>query len=215
MREDTDRLIERLAHDAAPVTPLSPPLLRAGAFVAIVSAVMAAFAAFGGNARETLAHFANMPFTMELAGAALGGIGAIVAAVVLSIPGRSRSWFYLPLPGIALWLVGGGLQCYREVEGLGYVAKSLFASQDCFLFILSAGVPTAAAAYFLLRRSLSIDVVRVTALAAMGGALMAAVLLQFVHVHATNPVDFGTHVVAVVAVMLFAIAAGRIDLARR
>ena len=215
MREDTDKLIERLAHDAASVRPLAPPLLRAGAFVAIVSAFMAAFAAFGGNAGETLAHFADMPFTMELVGAALGGVGAVVAAMVLSIPGRSRLWFYLPLPGVALWLVGGGLQCYREVEALGYVARSMFASQACFLFILSAGVPTAAVAYFLLRRSLSIDVVRVTALAAMGGALMAAVLLQFVHVHGTNPVDFGTHVVAVVAVMLFAIVAGRIDVARR
>jgi len=95
------------------------------------------------------------------------------------------------------------------------VPASLFASRECFAFILSAGVPTAGAAYLLLRRSLSIDVVRVTTLASLGAALLAAVLLQFVHAHGTNPVDFATHVVAVVTLMLFATAAGQIAFARR
>ena len=214
MRESTDKLIERLAHEAAPVKPLSPPLLRAGVFLVAVSAVMAALAFWGGRVADTLAHLTSMPFTAELAGAALGAVGAIVAAVMLSIPGRSPRWFYLPLPGVALWLIGGGWQCYHQID-LGYVPTSLFASRECFAFILSAGIPTAGAAFLLLRRSLSVDVVRVTALASLGAALMATVLLQFVHAHGTNPVDFATHVVAVVMLMLFAVAAGQIALARR
>ena len=215
MRESTDKLIERLAHEAAPVKPLAPPLLRASVFLVAVSFVMAAFALWGGRVADTLTHLTSMPFTAELAGAALGGVGAIVAAVMLSIPGRSPRWFYLPLPGIVLWLIGGGWQCYYQIEDLGYVPTSLFASRDCFAFIVGAGIPTAGAAFLLLRRSLSVDVVRVTALASLGAALMASVLLQFVHAHGTNPVDFATHVVAVATLMLFAVAAGQIAQARR
>lgn len=214
MRDDTNGLIERLAADAAPVKPLAPPLLRTSAFLAGLGALMAAFAVLGGHVEATITHLASIPFAAELGGAALAGAGAIVAAVMLSIPGRSRLWFYLPLPGIALWLIGGGLECYRQIDVLGYVPTSLFASSACFTFITTVGAPTAAAAYFLLRRSLSVDVARVTALAGLGAALLAAALLQFIHAHGTNPVDFGTHVVAVVLLMLLAMASGRLAFER-
>ncbi len=212
---DTDELIETLAQDAKPVRPLAPPLLRAGLLLAVLFAAMGALVAFGGHVEETLAHLARMPFTLELVGAVAAGVGAIVAAVMLSIPGRARAWLYLPLPGLALWLAGGGLECYRQVEELGYVPTTLFASQDCFVFIVSAGLPAAAAAYIFLRRHLSVDAVRVAALAGLGAALLAAALLQFIHAHGTNPVDFGTHVIAVVLLMLTAMAVGRFDFGRR
>lgn len=212
---DTDELIETLAQDAKPVRPLAPPLLRAGLLLAVLFAAMGALVAFGGHVEETLAHLARMPFTLELIGAVAAGVGAIVAAVMLSIPGRARAWLYLPLPGLALWLAGGGLECYRQVEELGYVPTTLFASQDCFVFIVSAGLPAAAAAYIFLRRHLSVDAVRVAALAGLGAALLAAALLQFIHAHGTNPVDFGTHVIAVVLLMLAAMAVGRFDFGRR
>jgi hypothetical protein len=211
---DTSKLIDNLAQDAKPVKPLASPLLRAGMLLAALLAMMVGFAAFGGHVTETIAHLASMPFTLELGGALLAGVSAIVAAVTLSIPGRSQAWAYLPLPGLALWLIGGGLECYRQVENFGYVAKSLFASQDCFFFIIGAGLPTAAATYIFLRRYLSIDAVRVTGLAALGAALLAATLLQFVHAQGTNPVDFVTHIVAVTLLMLLAMAIPRLD-ARR
>lgn len=212
---DTDELIETLAQDAKPVRPLAPPLLRAGLLLAVLFAAMGALVAFGGHVEETLAHLARMPFTLELIGAVAAGVGAIIAAVMLSIPGRARAWLYLPLPGLALWLAGGGLECYRQMEELGYVPTTLFASQDCFIFIVSAGLPAAAAAYIFLRRHLSVDAVRVAALAGLGAALLAAALLQFIHAHGTNPVDFGTHVIAVVLLMLTAMAVGRLDFGRR
>jgi hypothetical protein len=170
---------------------------------------MGGLAAFGGHVGDTFAKLASVPFTAELTGALLAGVGAVIAAVMLSIPGRSPNWLYLPAPGLALWLAGGGLECYRQVVELGYAPASVFASRDCFVFIMSAGLPTAAAAYVFLRRTLSVDVVRVLALAGLGAALLAATLLQFIHAHGTNPVDFATHVVAVVLLMLFGIAAGR------
>lgn len=215
MREDTDRLIDRLSRDAAPVKHLRAPWLRAVAFLAFVLAVMAAFAAFAGHAGDTLTLFGSMPFAMELVGAAVAGVCAIAAAVVLSVPGRSAHWLYLPLPGIVLWLLGGGLECYRQATELGYSPTSLLASSDCFVFIMGAGLPTAAAAYVFLRRHLSIGVAQVLALAGLGAALLAAALLQFVHAHGTNPVDFATHVVAVGLIALAGMLAARFELERR
>lgn len=211
---DTDKLIEDLATEAKPVKPLATPLLRAGVLLAGLIAVMAAFAMYAGQITDTLAHLASMPFALELGGALLAGVGAIVAAVTLSVPGRSQAWAYLPLPGLALWLAGGGLECYRQVTELGYTPTSLFASRDCFTFIVSAGMPTAAAAYIFLRRYLSVDAVRVTALASLGSALLAATLLQFLHAHGTNPIDFATHVVAVTLLMLLSMAIPRLDTRR-
>jgi hypothetical protein len=211
MREPTDKLIDRLAAEAHAVRPLRAPLLRAAAFLTTVAAIMAALALAAGHVNETLAHLAHMPFTAELAGALLAGAGAIVAAVMTSIPGRSPNWFYLPFPGIALWLVGGSLECYRQVTEFGYTPTSLLASQDCFTFIMSAGLPTAIAAYVFLRRTLSIGIAQVLALAGLGAALLAATLLQLVHAHGTNPVDFITHVVAVALLTLFAMLAARIN----
>ncbi|MFM9862768.1 MAG: NrsF family protein [Micropepsaceae bacterium] len=208
---DTDKLIEDLAAGAKPVKPLASPLTRASVLLAGLLAAMATLAAFGGHVTETFAHLTHMPFTLELGGALFAGIGAIAAAIALSIPGRSQVWAYLPLPGLALWLAGGGLECYRQVSDLGYTPASLFDSTDCFFFIVGAGLPTAAASYIFLRRHLSIDSVRVTALATLGSALLAAALLQFIHAHGTNPVDFATHIVAVILLMLFATTLARFN----
>ncbi|MBP6010871.1 MAG: DUF1109 family protein [Alphaproteobacteria bacterium] len=215
MREDTDRMIERLAREAAPVKALASPWVRAGAFLALVLVAMGTLAALGGHVAATFDAIASGPFAAELLGALVAGVSSVVAAVMLSIPGRSPNWFYLPLPGLALWLIGGAVGCYRQVAQLGYQPTSIFDSKDCFFFILSAGLPTAVAAYFLVRRSLSVDVMRVLALAGLGAALLAATLLQFVHAHGTNPVDFATHVVAVTLIALAAMASSGIESRRR
>lgn len=211
---DTGKLIEELSRDAKPVRPLAPPLARAAVLLAGIVAAMGTFAAFGGHVDETIAHLANTRFALELFGALTAGIGAIVAAVMLSIPGRAQTWAYLPVPGIILWLTGGGLECYRQIGELGYVPISMFASSDCFLFIMTVGLPTAAATYIFLRRHLAVGAIRVTALATFGAALLAATLLQFIHAHGTNPVDFATHIVAVTLLMLLAATLARFDLRR-
>ena len=208
---DTDKLIDELSRGAEPVRPLAAPLARAGMLLAIVLGAIAAFAAFAGHTADTFTHLAHMPFTLELGGALLAGIGAIIAAVTLSIPGRARAWIYLPLPGLALWLIGGGLECHRQISDLGYAFTSAFASRDCFVFIVGAGVPLTATTYLFLRRHLAVDAARVTVLAALGSALLAATLLQFVHAHGTNPTDFLTHVVAVTLLALLGLVAARLD----
>lgn len=213
MAEDTNTLIERLAGEAEPVKPLAPPALRAGVFVAAVVAVMGAFVAVAGHPMETLEHLSDPRFAAELAGALYAGVAAILAAVMLSIPGRSEAWIYLPLPGVALWLAGGAIECYGALAA-GFEVQSLFQARDCFWFILSAGLPVAAGAYVLLRRTVALHLLPVTALAGLSAALLAAVLLQFMHAHGTDPVDFVSHIAAVAAVVVLMMTAGRVGLSR-
>ena len=210
MREDTDRMIERLSQEATPIRPLPSPFLRAAILLGGVGAAMAALAAVGGHTADVAALLRDPWFALELSGSLIAGISAIVAAVIFSVPGRSPSWLWLPAPGLALWMFGGGLGCYREIVESGYEPTSIFDSSACFTFILSAGLPAAIAIYLFLRRALSVEVVRVLTLGALGAALLAATLLQFVHAHPTNPIDFATHIVAVVLVMLTGVVAARV-----
>lgn len=209
MRETTDALIEKLARGAAPVKPLSPPFVRAGVFVAAVLVVMGAAATFAGHVDSVLSDLSDMPFAAAFAGALITGVSAIVAAVVMSVPGRSDSWALLPLPGALLWLLSSGVQCYQSVAAFGWGDGGPFASVACFEFITLAGAPVAVGIFFLLRRAVSINLVGVTALAGLGAAMLAAALLQFFHPHGANPVDLATHIVAVIALMVVMMTLGR------
>jgi len=214
MREPTDALIENLARDATPVKALSPPYARAGAFVAAVLAVMGAVAFFAGHVDEALSSFSDMPFAAAFAGALVTGVCAIVAAVVLSVPGRSEAWMLLPLPGALLWLLGSGTQCYQAVAAFGWGDDGPFASMACFEFIATAGLPVAVGIYFLLRRSVETNLAEVTALAGLGAAMLAAALLQFFHPHSADPVDLASHIAAVIALIAAMMTLGRRALKR-
>jgi hypothetical protein len=207
MREDTNTLIERLAHEAKPVKPLRPAALRAGLLIIVIAAAMGALAFYEGNYDAAFASLSSIPYAMELVGAFSTAVLAVVAAIMLSVPGRSESWIYAPLPGIVLWLSGGGIGCARFIDEHGF-AQSLFASQFCYEFIVVAGVPAMIAVYLFLRRAVSIHALGVTALGGLGAAMFAAVLLQFMHAHGTSPADFGAHAAAVVTLIVFAVVTG-------
>lgn len=209
MRKDTDALIEKLAREAAPVRALPPPLVRAGTFIAISFAVMGVVAAFAGDVDAVWSNLADLAFAASLAGALIAGVAAIVAAVVLSVPGRPASWALLPLPGALLWLAGSGVECLQSVAASGWGDGDPFASAACFRFIATAGVPLALGLYFLLRRSVATHLTGVTALAGLGAAMLAAALLQFMHAHGANPVDLATHIVAVSLLMVLMMTLGR------
>ena len=214
MRKDTNDLIEKLAREAAPVKALPPPLVRAGVFIAIAFAVMGVIAAFAGDADAVWSNLSDLAFAASLAGALIAGVAAIIAAVVLSVPGRPESWTLLPLPGALLWLAGSGAECFQSVAATGWGDGDPFASSACFRFIMVAGVPLAMGLYFLLRRSVATHLAGVTALAGLGAAMLAAALLQFVDAHGANPVDFATHVVAVALLIVVATTLGRRGLER-
>jgi len=207
MPENTDNLIERLTRDAAPVKALRAPMVRAGAFLGVVVAVMSVLVAFAGDRAGLLSHLSDLPYAVTLAGAFVAGVSALVSAVMLSIPGRSEAWIYLPVPGALLWLAAGLVECARNAAK-GATEADAFAG-DCFIFILGAGAPVIAATYFLFRGTVPVHASSVAALAGLGAAWLAAFLLQLMHAHGASPIDFGSHILAVATLMLFAMTIGR------
>jgi len=209
MRETTSALIERLTSQAVPIKPLLSPWLRAAALLVPVLGLMTAIALASGNPTRVTDHFSDPVFTLALAGSLLTGIFASVAAFMLSVPGRTESWMWLPAAPGMIWLTASTVQCYRHVEEYGIHDYSPFASADCFVFILMAGTPIAVATHFLLRRALPTNLIGVTALAGLAAAALAAALLAFFHPAGTDPVDFITHLVAVSALVLYMTTLGR------
>jgi hypothetical protein len=192
----TERLIERLAAEAQPVRRLAPPTLRAGLWLLVVAAVLAAALPFADLA--VFVRRADDPRQIiELAATLLTGIAAILAAFQLSLPDRSALWSLLPVPFLVLWLGSSGYGCYRSFLAFGHDTGDLAESAHCFRFILGVSVPLAASLLVLLRRARPLAPFRVAAVGGLGVAATAAFALQFFHPFDVTFMDLGIHLVAI------------------
>jgi hypothetical protein len=207
----TPELIDLLAADARPVRRLRPPLVRAGlwlgAFVAIVLVVTWETGAWP----VMIERLRLTRFAVELSATFLTGIAAVIAAFTLSLPDRSRFWMMLPLPPLLLWLASSGYGCYENWLPGGPQGWRLGRSSDCFIFILTMSLPLGIALYLALRRALPLEPLRVTVMGGLGVAGLAAATLQFYHPFDVTIVDLAVHATAVLIVVAFVVAAGRLD----
>jgi hypothetical protein len=89
-----------------------------------------------------------------------------------------------------------------------------FASADCFFFIMMSGTVVALLFYAALRNAVFINTLQVTAMLGLAAATLGATLLAFFHPPETDLVDFGAHLAATAALILFMMTAGRGALAR-
>jgi hypothetical protein len=204
MARDTELLIERLAADVRPVRPLRPPGVRAGLWLLVVGAVVAAAIAVFSDLDLFWRRMQDPKLIVELMATLLTGIAAVVAAFHLSLPDRSSAWAWLPLPFLALWLVTSGYSCYRIWLVAGPDGWTLGESAHCFRFILAVGLPLGASLSILLRHAFPMRPVRVAAVGGLGVAAIAAFTLQFFHPFDVTFMDLGVHLIAiglVVAVM--------------
>jgi hypothetical protein len=206
---DTDGLIERLVASAGPVRRLRPPALRAGLWLAAVASTAAAAIVLFADVQLFVRRAADAKLALELAGTALTGILAVVAAFELSLPDRSARWALLPLPTLGLWLASSGYSCWRHGIGIGAQGWEIGESWHCFRFILGVSLPLALSLLVVLRRARPLAPVRVAATGALGVAAIAAAVLQFFHPFDVTFMDLGVHVVAVAVVVAVAAAAER------
>ncbi|MBI1211329.1 MAG: DUF1109 family protein [Alphaproteobacteria bacterium] len=205
MPKPTDELIQDLVADARPVTPLQPPLVRALLWVLAVVCVFAVAVAIAGTGAVMLPRLGDMPYVLEFAGTLTTAITAIIAAMTLSIPGRSDAWALLPLPSALLWIAAAAERCFANPQP----GESIFASAFCFEFIVSVSIPLALTLFFVLRRIATVNLLKVTALGGLGVAAFATALLQFFHPEQTTTIDFSTHVVATVLVVVLICTIGQ------
>lgn len=198
-----DAVIDALAADARPVTPMPSPQRRASATLAAMALVGAAAVFLFSDRRQLLTIHAGREgmLVAEMAAMLATGTLAVVAAFFMSVPGRSRLWLAAPVPFFVAWLLLSGAGCYgdfiRGVSGRWELGQST----HCLLFILGASAALAPPLLWRLSRAAPIDPVPVALLAGLGLAASGAFLLQFFHPFAVTFVDLAVHVVAVFVVV--------------
>jgi hypothetical protein len=201
----TDRLIEVLSRDVAPVRRLPPPTRRAALWLAAVVLLGGIAILLFADLRVFMVRARHVDLDLELVGSFTTGCLAVLAAFHLSLPDRPLGWALLPLPSLGLWLAGSGASCYRQwlIDRDG--AWDLGESGHCFLFILGVGLPLGLMLLLALRRARPIAPLRVAVVGGLGAAALAAFLLQFFHPFDVTLMDLAVHALAVaIVVALFA-----------
>lgn len=209
MPETTDDLIERLSASGTPVRPLSSPIIRALATLLPMLTLMTIGAYAFGNTQPLIDHLSEPVFATGFLASLVTGISAVIAALHLSIPGRSESWSWAPLLPAATWFGVGFWQCSTYVGQNGIHEYNMFASADCFVFIAMTGTVIAVTLFASLRNRVSTNLFAVTALCGLGAATLANTMLAAFHPPATNPIDFLTHIVAGTAIIVYMATLGR------
>lgn len=208
-------LIETLGADLMPVRRLWPAWLRSLAWLLVVAAIaIGLFAHFG--AKPMLQRWAGAPdLAWATLGALLTAIGAALATFNLAVPGHSRLWAWLPLPGALLWIGASGWGCFRaDFEHL--IAPhtqigSLHQTSACLVFIIIYSIPLSALMVWMLRRACPLRPVLTAVLLGLASAAASACLLAICHEYDSAASDLFMHALAVaIVIALNAAMSGRL-----
>lgn len=196
-------LIESLGAGLTPVRRLLPPWLRALGWLAVVAAIAAGLLVHFGAA-PMLDRFAAVPErAWGFAGAVLTVVGAAWAALTLGVPGRSRAWAWLALPGVLLWIGASGFGCLRDwFAPAANIASASAPPAHCLTFIVLVSIPLSALMLWLLRRACPLRPVLTAILMGLASAAAAAVLLAIFHPYDAAATDLLIHGLAVTIVVV-------------
>jgi len=199
----TDRLIEELARGLPPVRRIASPAARAGIWLAVVAVIGAVLASHAHLSAVAARLFSAADMWLAVVGSVATTVLAAIAACVVSVPGRSRRWAWLPAPGVALWLGSSGMGCLRATaDAVLHPATMSQAMELCLPFILKMSVLLAVPLALLLWWARPL---RPTLVAGLGGLAVAAgssSLLWFFHPFDASYEDLGVHAGAVLLVVL-------------
>jgi hypothetical protein len=202
----TERLIEQLTAELAPVRVLPAPAVRTLIWLSVVGVISVALIMRWSQLNLILPRLAIPRVTVECVATALTAVSAIFAAFELSIPDRSPRWVWLPLAPFLAWLGASGLGCLRNGLSLPGPQGPMGHSPHCFVFIAAASAPLAIALFWMLRRARPINALPVAAMGTLGVAATAALVLQFFHPFDVTLIDLGLHLAAIGLVVLIGTA---------
>ena len=168
----TPDLIESLAANMKPVRRLRPPVTRAACWLLLAAMVVALLAVSQGIRPDLAQRLHDPAFAVGMAGAALTGVLAAIAAFLVSLPDRSRLWLVLPAPAVAIWLSNIGYQCLTQWISMGPNGVSLGEATRCLATLVLTGLPLSLAMLVMLRYAAPL---RPTAVTLMGGLSVAAI----------------------------------------
>ena len=208
-------LIDALGAELTPVRRLLPPWLRTLGWLLVVAAIAAVLLIHFGPA-PMLRRWAGAPdLAWAAAGAVLTAVSAAWVAFVLGVPGRSRAWAWLPLPGVLLWIGASGMGCLRTWVVPGTSIATLHQSTDCLVFIVSFSIPLSALMIWLRRRACPLRPVLTAMMVGLASAAASASLLGIFHAFDAAATDLLVHALAVGIVVAANAAMGGRLLTRR
>jgi hypothetical protein len=168
----TRELIDTLAECATPVRRLRPPLVRAMLWLAFAGVVIALIVMGHGLRPDLTLRLREPAFAVTTAAALTTGILSAVAAFVISLPDRSRWWFLLPMPALAVWVSTIGYGCLTDWVSLGPEGVRFGEELRCFSILVLTSVPLTIALAVMLRYA---AMLRAGAVATTGGLAIAAI----------------------------------------
>lgn len=179
---DTDRLIEQLTSRAAPVKPIGSPLRRTFFWVAMAAIIVAGIVVVHGPRPDWLQALSIPGAAIEWGASVLTGLLAAYAAFQISVPGRSPSWAWLPLPAALLWLSGIGLGCLRDFKRIGTAAFAFEGgSWECAWAISLTSVPLVLLLLLMVRHAGVVRPGPTALLTALSAAALSAAGVSLIH----------------------------------
>lgn len=149
----TPDLIAALAAQPKPVRRLGPPLLRSLGWLAVAGLVLTVLAISHKLRPDFDLHMQDTAFQLRLFASAMTGVLAVIAAFMLSIPGRSRLWLALPVPAALVWVANIGYQCLTNWVAIGPNGMTAGETADCFATLVIISLPLGLTAQLMLRHA--------------------------------------------------------------
>ncbi len=202
MSAATDRLIAELSTGLKPVRRIASPWVRAGLFLAVVG-VAGAVLSMQADLQAVGARLMAAPdMWLAVVGSVATTALAAIAACMVSVPGRSWRWAWLPAPGVVLWLGASGMGCLRTAAlGVWRPAIMADAMHECMPFILRGSVLLAVPMALLLWWARPLRPALVATMGGLAVAAGAASLLWLFHPYDASAEDLLVHTVAVLIVI--------------
>lgn len=207
---DLDHLIDRLAADARPVTPLRAPWVRTLAWLAVAAAFIGLMVLARGL-RPGLADALAAPgMRAEFIAGIATGVLAAFATFQISVPGRSPAWAWLPVPALGAWLSALSWSCMAQYQRTGAAALSFaMDTWECAAAITAFSVPLGLVMLVMVRHAGVILPARTAMLAALSAAALSASGVTLVHAGDTALMALVWHFGAVAVLSAASWAVGR------
>jgi hypothetical protein len=205
----TEDLIETLAREGRPVTPLAPPLRRALAWLAVALGFAAAMVWAIGPRPDLVERATDARFLFEQGAALATAVAAAVAALALTLPDASRFWRLVPVIPAAAWLGTLGLGCFRDWARMGPDGLRLTPDPECFVYIALIGSLPLLVLVLMLRRGAPLRPSWTLGLAALAAAAIGNFGLRLFHMQDAALMVLVWQVGAVALIAGIAALAGR------
>lgn len=149
----TPDLIESLATTAAPIKRLRSPWARTGTWLALAIGLIGVLALLHGPRPDLAVRLHQSEFRVSVAASLLTGVLAALAALMATLPDRSRWWLLLPVPAAGLWMSSIGYGCLTDWVRLDMTGLHWGEAISCFVTLLVSSVPLSALMFWMMRHA--------------------------------------------------------------